>query len=100
MKKVPQDQAVIEYLDGTIEGANPLLDIAPGMKKLEKAIYRLNVPQIIQKIAKGGEIKPGRPISRFVMVRHGDKQPDGTLSEKGILEAINAGSYTRGIHDG
>ena len=100
MKKVPQDQAVIEYLDGTIEGANPLLDIAPGIKKLERAICRLNIPQIIQKIATEGEIKPGRPIIRFVMVRHGDKQPDGTLSEKGILEAINAGSYIRGIHDG
>lgn len=100
MRRVPQDQAVIEYLDGIIEGANPLLDIAPGIKKLERAIYRLNVPRIIQEIAAGAEIKPGRPISRFVMVRHGDKRPDGTLSEKGMLEAINAGSYTRGIHDG
>ena len=84
MRNVPQDQAVIEYLDGTIEGANPLADIAPGINKLERAIYVLNVPQIMQKIERGEEIKAGRPVSRFVMVRHGDKQQDGTLSEKGI----------------
>lgn len=89
MKEVPQDQAVIEYLDGTIDDANPIVDIATGMKKLERAIYILNAPQIIKQIEQG-TLVTGRPIGRFVMVRHGDKQADGTLSKKGAQEAIQA----------
>lgn len=100
MRQVPQDQAVIEYLNGTTEDANPLADIAPGINKLQRAVNMFNVPQIMQKIEQGGEVKTGRPVSRFVMVRHGDKQQDGTLSEKGIQEAIIAGIYTKSINDG
>jgi len=89
MKEVPQDLAVIEYLNGTIEGANPIVDIASGMKKFERAIYMFHVPRIIKKIEEG-TLVTGRPVGRFVMVRHGDKQADGTLSEKGVQEAIQA----------
>ena len=81
-----QDMAVGKYLSGELW--NPVHDVRWLMNRFEQVIKQLNFPYIKKNI---DILQPGEVFGKFVMIRHGEKAPDGNLTPDGIQEAQKAG---------